>query len=188
MKLRNTYFLLRHGEAMSNKYNFVSCWPEKTYNPLTIKGANRIKCVARHLKKEKIDLIFSSDVLRTKQSAKIIAKKLGLKIKFEKKLRESKFGRFNGKSGKEWKRFLDTIRLRPPKKSHKEENYQDVRKRAEKFIKGIDQEYKNKKILIISHGAVLFSLDAILKNIDWKKERTYEKKLKFKNGELRKIT
>jgi len=186
MKPRNTYFLLRHGEAISNRDSFVSCWPEKTYNPLTQKGINEVKHIAQRLKKEKIDLIFSSDVLRAKQSAEIIAKKLGLKINFDKKLRESKFGKFNDKSAKEWKAFLNTIRSRPPKKSHKEENYLDVRKRIEEFIKKIDKRYKNKKILIISHGAVVFSLLAILKGIDWRRKRRYEEKLKFKNGELKK--
>ena len=65
MKLNNTYFLLRHGEAHSNRDDFVSSWPEKIYNPITSEGKKQIQKIIPALKKEKIELIFSSDLLRT---------------------------------------------------------------------------------------------------------------------------
>ena len=41
--MNNTYFILRHGKARSNKEQFVSSWPEKVHNPLTQKGRQQIK-------------------------------------------------------------------------------------------------------------------------------------------------
>ncbi len=82
MKLLNNYFILRHGEARSNRDGFLSSWPEKKHNPVTEKGKKQIQKVIPKLKKEKIDLIFSSDLLRTKQTAQMVAKELGLKINF----------------------------------------------------------------------------------------------------------
>ncbi|MDP2934237.1 MAG: histidine phosphatase family protein [bacterium] len=187
MKLNNIYFLLRHGQARSNKYNFVSCWPEKVYNPLTEKGLREIKTVAVKLKKEKIDLIFASDLLRTKQTAEIIAKKLGLNTIFDKKLREIEFGKFNGGSGEKWEDFFETIRNKKSGKSYGMENYKDVRKKAKTFIEKINKKYKNKKILIVSHGCVLFSLQAVVKNLTEKGEMCHRKNLILKTGELRNL-
>ncbi len=187
MRFANNYLLLRHGEAKSNKYQFVSCLPEKIYNPLTRYGRARIKKLIPIFKKEKVDLIFSSPVLRTKQSAEIIAKELRLKIIFDKELRETEFGRFNGKPAAEWKLFFAKIRNKTSAKHYGMENYKDVSRRARKFLEKIEKKYKNKNILIISHGAVLFSLEAALRNIPPKKERAYENLLKFETGELKKI-
>jgi broad specificity phosphatase PhoE len=188
MKPNNTYFLLRHGEARSNKYNFVSCCSEKVYNPLTRRGVKKIKEVALILKKEKIDLIFASDLMRTKQTAGIIAGEKRINIIFDKNLREIRFGKFNGKSGEKWEIFFKKIKKEKSGKSYKIENYKDVLKRARTFIEKINKKYRNKKILIVSHGAIVFSIEAILRNYSKKQEEIHKEELKFKTGELKKIT
>ena len=77
-KLNNKYYLLRHGEALSNVKNVVSSWPETFKNPLTAKGKEQIAESAKKLKSKGVNLIFASDLLRTKQSADIVAKALNL--------------------------------------------------------------------------------------------------------------
>jgi len=187
MKLNNTYFILRHGGARSNKEKFVSCWPEKIYNPLTSKGIKQIKQLIPLLKKKKIDLIFSSDLLRTKQTAEIIASQLNLKINFDKRLREIKFGIFNGKREDAWEKFFGTRVRRFIKRPPGGENYRDIKERAREFLKIVDKKYKNKKILIISHGATLFSLQAIARNFSEKQEIKSKKNFKIKTGELKSL-
>ena len=187
MKLNNNYFILRHGEALSNKKRFVSSWPEKIYNPLTEKGKKQVKKIIPGFKKEKIDLIFSSDLLRAKQTAEKIAKELKLKVNFDKRLREIGMGVFNGNSEDDWNRFYKTNAERFTKRPQGGENYRDVRKRAVDFIKEIDKKYKNKKILITSHGCTLFSMQAGLKNLTEEEEISQRKNLILKTGELRKI-
>jgi len=160
--MNNTYFILRHGQARSNKYDFISSWPEKRYNPLTKKGEKQVKKVIKEL--EKIDLIFSSDVLRTKLTSEMIAKKFNLKVNFDKRLREIDTGIFNGKSIKKWHKFFknkDRITIRPLKG----ENYTDIFNRVANFLKEIDKKHKGKNILIISHGILLISIQAFIKNI-----------------------
>lgn len=188
MKLNNFYFILRHGEARSNKERFVSSWPEKVHNPLTDKGRKKIERISEKLKKQKIDIIFSSDLLRTKQSAEIIAKKIGLKINFDKNLREIDMGIYNAKKEQSWNDFFKTNFKRFVRRPKNGENYRDVKKRVTKFIKQINQRYKNKKILIISHGCVLFSLQAIVKNLTEKQEIRFKKELILKTGELKELT
>lgn len=188
MKLNNTYFLLRHGEAKSNTEKFVSSWPEKVHNPLTEKGRKRIEEISGKIKKKKIDFIFSSDLLRTKQSAEIIARKIGPKINFDKRLREIDMGIYNAKKEQSWNDFFKTNFKKFARRPKNGENYRDVKKRAAEFIKEINKKHKNKNILIISHGCVLFSLQAFVKNLTEKQEMRFKKELILKTGELRELT
>ena len=95
--MNNQYFILRHGQSLKNIENIAVCWPEKIYSPLTERGKKQINEVAKKIKKEKIDLIFSSDILRTRQTAEITGKELGLEPKLDKRLREVNIGILNGK-------------------------------------------------------------------------------------------
>src|SRR5947207_3255670 len=96
MKLNNTYYLVRHGQALSNVKNVISSWPETFENPLTEIGVEQAKEAASFLKDKNVDLIFSSDVLRVKQTAEIISKAIGVDIIFDERLREYNVGVLNG--------------------------------------------------------------------------------------------
>jgi len=188
MKLFNNYFILRHGEAVSNKEDFVSCWPEKIKNPLTSKGKKQIQKIILELKKEKINLIFSSDVLRAKQTAQMTAKELGLKVSFDKRLREINVGIFNGESIKEWNSYFVTRAEKFTKRAPGAENRRDIKKRMMDFIKDIDKKYKNKTILIISHENPLIVLQGVAKGFS-EKEMAGDKweKLGIDTGEHQKL-
>jgi broad specificity phosphatase PhoE len=186
MKLNNQYYLLRHGEARSNKIRIFSSYPEKFHNPLTNYGKNQIEKLAQKFKKEKIDLIFSSDLLRTKQTAEIVAKQLKLKINFDRRLREINFGAFNNQAEDGWVCFFENEKEKYTKRPKNGENFRDVRKRSLEFLKFINGKYKNKKILIVSHGGNLFELYGIIKNLKEDERVKSRAKLLFKKGELRK--
>ena len=158
MKLKNKYYLLRHGEAVSNVKDVVSCWPEKFYNPLTGKGVRKIKKVAKGLKNKNIDLIFSSPLLRTKQSAEIVANELGLKVKYDKRLRELGVGVYNGKSAREFFKYFRNREERITRAVPSGESYSEILKRIFDFFKGVNKKHKGKKILIVSHQAPLLLL------------------------------
>lgn len=185
--MNNKYFLLRHGEALSNKKRIISCWPEKIYCPLTPKGKKQIKKSAEKLKNKKIDLIFSSDLLRTQQTAGIVAGELRIKPRYDKRLREFNVGIFNGRPIKEvrhsFDKEIDRFKIRPPGG----ENYTDVRKRMFEFLKDINKKYSKKTILIISHELPLTTLVGAVKDFSNQEILKYRKKSKIKVGELRKL-
>jgi len=158
MKLKNKYYILRHGEAKSNAEDIVSCWPEKFINPLTEKGVAKINKVAKELQNKKIDLIFASPLLRTKQTAEIIANKLRLKVKSDKRLREVGFGAFNGGSAEKFDNYFKSFAERIKRKTKRGENYSEVYKRVSSFLMEVNREYKNKNILIVSHQLPLLLL------------------------------
>ena len=158
MKIKNSYYIMRHGQAVSNVKNITSNWPEKFYNPLTKKGSAKIKKNAKAFKKGDLDMIFCSPLLRTKQTAEIVAKKLKLKVKVDKRLRELDFGIFNGKPAKELMGSFKSIQERIKKAPIKGESYTDLLKRIWEFFATIEKKNKNKRILIVSHQAPLLLL------------------------------
>jgi broad specificity phosphatase PhoE len=164
MKLKNKYYALRHGEAKSNVDNVISSWPEKFNNPLTKKGVAKIEKVAAGLKGKNIDLIFSSPLLRTKQTAEIVAEVLGVKVKFDKRLREIDFGTFNGKPVEDFVKYFKGTHNRIVNKTPRGENYSDISKRMYGFIKDINKKYKGKNILIVSHQCPILLLRAKIKD------------------------
>ncbi len=194
----NRYFILRHGESLRQLNDFSSCWPEKILCPLTLKGKEQIKEVAKKLKNKKIDLIFSSDLLRTKQTAEIVRKELGLKlINLDKRLREINVGTLNGKPMKEVRKFwgrqeelstleytLKRFQIAPAKG----ENYFDLEKRMLDFIKEISEKYQGKNILIISHERPFTLLEKVILGYDLKKFTKILLSEKYiKPGELREL-
>jgi isoleucyl-tRNA synthetase len=159
----NKYFILRHGESECHKNGTAVSSIGKNLCPLTNKGKQHIKRVAKEMKKQKIDIIFSSDLLRTKQTAEIVGKEMGIKVKYHKQLREIKFGIYDGNPIKEWidfwKNRADRFTKRPPKG----ENYMDVRNRVDNFLQSINKKYKGKNILIVSHGGPILMMDSVMK-------------------------
>jgi isoleucyl-tRNA synthetase len=194
---KNSYFVLRHGESLRNQKDISACWPEKKRFPLTKKGEQEVRIVAEKLKDKKIDFIFSSDLLRTKQTAEIVGKKLGLKIKFEKRLREVNVGILNGKPIKETGKFWGKERKLSPLEYYKKrfqiappkgENYTDIEKRLSNFIKEMEKKYQGKNILIVSHQRPITLLEKIIYGYNFNEfvEIILGKK-EIKTGELKNL-
>jgi isoleucyl-tRNA synthetase len=183
----NKYFILRHGKVQKEK-GIIYDWPSLSTFPLSKKGREEIVKIAKKLKKEKIDVIFASDALRTKQTAEIVAKELGLKVNFDSRLRDINLGVYQGRQDKEFYRDFPPTLERFQKRPKDGENWTDVKKRILSFIRNIEQKYKNKKILIVSHGDPLWILEGMMKgqsNEELLKERI--KNGVMKKAELRKF-
>lgn len=167
---KNRYFLVRHTECISN-IKKISSYSREKEDILTETGIKQAKILANKLKKHKINLIFCSPFTRTKQTFEIINKKLKLdskKIFFDKRLVDNNFGIADGKHYDEYHKLF------PTEESYFEipvpygENYADVKKRTDNFLFEIDSKYKNKNILIISHGFPLRMIELIAMNLSQK--------------------
>lgn len=186
----NKYYILRHGHSLRQVMDIAMCWPEKGRFPLTKKGRQQILKVAKELNRKNIDLIFSSDLLRTKQTAEILQKVTGAKLIFDKRLREYNVGIFNGKDPRlAWSYLLNSKDIYSTKLP-KGESIRDVAKRMYKFLSELNQKYSQKSIVIISHEFPLTLLEGVLRGWDIKKIVEWRRKGKFKTikpGEWRKI-
>jgi len=185
---KNRYFILRHGEAETNtKDILISTLPEKIPCHLTEKGRRQIERVARKLKREKIDLIISSDLLRTKESAEIVAKELGVKLIFDKRLREIQFGIFEGKTLKEYHSFWKSYEERFVKAPAGGESYNQVKRRIYNALLSFERKYRGKTILIVGHERPLSLLEGMMKGYSVEEFLKEIEPRKIKNGELREI-
>lgn len=162
-KSGNTYYFLRHGEADSNVKNIASS-DIKAGNGLTETGKKQIRSAAKKLAKEKINLIFSSPYPRTKETAEIVAKAIDAKIIYDKRLREMEFGEYDGLPVPEFRaKFPDGEMQRFKNAPKNGETLQKVAKRMVEFALEMEEKYKDKKILIVSHGDPLWVLEGALK-------------------------
>lgn len=189
MRLKNHYWFLRHGQTT---------WQEKalSYPPdnmtsvrLTAEGVKQILRAGNRLKKAKIDLIFSSDYLRTRQTARIISEILGLKANLDKRLRDTNLGVYHGKPKSElYQNF--TFQERFKKRPKNGESWNDVRKRVKSFLKSTESKYSGKNILIVGHGDPLWLLDGATKELTDRQllDIVFVKKDYIRKGELRKIS
>lgn len=188
MKLRNTYYILRHGEALSNVKQVCSSWPETFLNPLTARGIEMIQEAAKSLKDKNIDMMFASDLLRTKQTAQIVNSVLNINLEFDKRLREIDFGVLNGgpiiNLDKSFKDESQRINQAMPEG----ETYIGVSNRAYDFLKDIDARYDNKTILIVSHESVLWMLECKVRGISLKEGlKKISREERIHKGEIKKL-
>ncbi len=183
---QNQYFILRHGQTIyqTKLKEKIYPWPERLPIKLTKAGEKQIEKIAKKLRQKKIDLIFSSDMTRAKQTAEIVARELNLKIIFDKRLRDINLGVYQGGE----KQTLPKNLERFYKKLKKGENWDGCRKRMVNFLKAVDKKYSQKNILIISHGDPLWLLEGAMKGLSDKELLEINIKEKhIKAGELRDI-
>lgn len=179
---------IRHGETDCNKKHLYYGHLNPSLNQT---GINQLKNTKKKLEKmnEKIDIIFSSDLKRCRESLEILGIDKNIKQHFSETLREMNFGILEGKTYKEienqfphyvnemknnWRNF----------KAEGGESLSDLQKRSAKEINKIKNEYKNKKILVVAHAGVIQSLISyyLFNNLDgyWK--------FRLDNGSITKMT
>ncbi len=186
--MNNRYFLLRHGKTEYQKKKRGFIYPKKEKEPILLvkEGIKEIKEAAEKLKKRGgVDLIFSSPLPRTRQTAGIIAEILGVdKVYFSQKIKEVDVGVYAGKTKKELNNdYPETIkRFKLPLPGG--ENWNNLKDRMYSFLTSLEKKYKNKKILIVSHGDPIWMLLGKVKNLSNKKILEEKRKLYPKPGKL----
>lgn len=192
MTLKNRYFLLRHGQTVWQKTGLSYPWPHHEKARLDQKGKSDIQKVAKKLKDKKIDQIFSSDLCRTKETAGIVAKILGSKIVFDKRLRDTNISIYHGRPKEIFNRDfpLSKLMTRFKKRPKGGENWNEVRRRVKSFLAENENEkrYRSKNILIVSHGDPLWLLEGLMKKLSNQDlVNIILTKKQIKMGELREI-
>lgn len=188
---RNKYILMRHGEAESNAKSVINSDPKKiNLYGLTLKGRVQAEQAAFEIKKEgKVDLIFSSDFRRTKETAEIVGNILGAKVLFDKRLREINTGEFDGKPEKSYKEFFDGSIEKFSKTPKGGENLRELARRIWDFISYLESKYEGKTILIVSHEHSLWMAETVMRG--WGEENSaWQKDIKprfFELAEVKKV-
>jgi isoleucyl-tRNA synthetase len=159
----NRYILVRHGEAENNIRNILNSWPEKEQYHLTLNGRTAVEALAKKLAHESIDVIIASDILRTKETAEIIAQATGVEeVVFDERLREVQFGGFNGMNEKDYHAYFPNEASIFTKRPPEGESFDDVRARIVPFVLECEKKYSGKTILVVSHECPLVLVRAIM--------------------------
>ena len=95
-----TIYLLRHGAlADDSRDRFIG----QTDLPLATQGIRQAQALAQALRNRNIGVVYCSDLLRSQQSAKIIAGEINVPIEVRRELREISLGNWEGLSRSEVK-------------------------------------------------------------------------------------
>lgn len=190
----NKYFVVRHGETVyqaSGNTDFYA-WPDNKNVCLSPKGEKDILKVAKELKKKKIDIIYASDLYRTTQTAKIISKEIGVKIVFDKGLRDHFYGDYHNGPNEPYRKEFNKVEGFTSKRSPNGESFNDCRKRVLATLDKIEKNNKGKNIVIVSHGDPLLAIYSATKGLSDKKvfkqgKNGIIKVGKFSTGEMREV-
>jgi isoleucyl-tRNA synthetase len=159
-KSGNKYFVMRHGETECNVRGEVSSTVNND-DHLTAKGIEQVEKSARELINKKIDYIISSPFIRTRETAELIAEKIGYekeKIVFDDRLHEMSVPMYEGKK---WKEYHDAFAKTVENFYYApdgNESYEDVRRRSMSFLYDIEKKYEDKNILVVTHGSPVWQM------------------------------
>ena len=155
-------FFIRHGESEYNVKNLVNQDP-KVIVGLTKRGIKQAEEVAEKFKDEKFDVIFVSELERTKRTAEIINKS-NIKVIADYRINEV-MSKYEGESTKIPDELL---RRSMGEKVKGVESVREIVKRVSKFLDDLKEEdYSN--VLVVSHEAVLMAVFIIINGLSDKK-------------------
>jgi broad specificity phosphatase PhoE len=167
--MRKLYFV-RHGESDANVQRVISN-RESAFH-LTPRGQTQASMLAENLRDIPVTAIYSSPVLRARETADVLSKSFHLHYQVTEALREYDCGILEEKFDEEsWKLhseiaedwILNHNYLREPEGG---ESFLDIQNRFLPFIESL-KDGNNEHILLIGHGGLFhLMLPLILTNID----------------------
>jgi broad specificity phosphatase PhoE len=152
-------WLIRHGQT---EWNLDGRWQGQTSNApgLNETGYAQALAISRHLTGTRFAAVYSSDLLRARQTAELLAEPLGLTVILEPRLREINLGAWEGRLGRDIEalhpnqlaeRATDPLHSRAPQG----ESPFEVAERVIAAVKDIAGEHPGDSVLIVSHGVSL---------------------------------
>jgi len=151
VNLKNRYFFLRHGKNIhqTELKDIIYCYPDdETPCSLIEEGIEQAKKAGEELKDKKIEYIYCSDILRTRQTAKIVAGIIGFnedEIIYDTRLRDINWGLFGGKHKDEaWAYYNNDKSKKFNEPTPGGETWNDCRERMKKVLNEIENIFKVK--------------------------------------------
>lgn len=151
-------YVTRHGQTDWNVQGKTQGRADIELNEVGIKQAKQTK---EELKNIDIDLIICSPLKKAKKTAEIINEGRNIQIIFDNQIIERNFGEFEGKKIK-FDEFWD-YNAHP--RYQRAETIQEIISRISNFLDKIKEEYKDKNVLLVTHGGVSIAINCYFKGI-----------------------
>ncbi len=160
--------LVRHGQT---DYNRDGIWMgRKLDTSINEVGRTQMSNVIPELKLLNPELIISSPMKRTRESAEIIKKALGIPLEFDDRIVEIDLGSLSGQH-REKAAFLANVSLEEAIRQYRIGQYdyipfggesaEDILERTKKFLRDLAQR-KEKSVIVMSHGGLIRSLHRVI--------------------------
>jgi broad specificity phosphatase PhoE len=153
-------YLVRHGQSQANVDRLFGL-----DSPLTEEGTNQARNLAATLKSIHFDAVFSSELIRAKQTAEVIALERKLAVGTKALLREKHWGSLEGKLKddvrRDLKHLFDAAKTMPDAERAKYkivpdmENEEEMMSRYITALREIAVAYTGKTVLVVSHQTIM---------------------------------
>jgi broad specificity phosphatase PhoE len=164
-----TLLLARHGET---DWNRDGRWQGQSDTPLNELGREQARELAESL--DGIDAVYSSDLARARETAEIVAARLGLEIKVDERLRERSFGAWEGLTMEEIERRYEQAhgrwRAGEGHGADDAETFDAFAARVHSFLEEVLRRHPDETVLVVGHGGSIRVIHALASGLDYVKD------------------
>jgi broad specificity phosphatase PhoE len=163
-------YFARHGESEANLQRVFANRGDGP--PLTSRGRQQARSLAAQLSGEGIQHLYASPLLRARQTAEILARRLAIPCTISEALREYDVGRFEGTTAEDgWQAYEQTLEnwllhQHPESRTGGGESLTDIERRFVPFIEGLRRQPEAGTYLLVGHGGLFRAmLPRVLANV-----------------------
>jgi broad specificity phosphatase PhoE len=161
-----TLLLVRHGET---DWNRDGRWQGHSDTALNDAGREQARLLAREL--SDVDVVYSSDLARARETAEILAEELGLEVRLDPRLRERGFGAWEGRTTAEIEAAFQDDHARwlagDTPGAPDAERFDEFAGRVQQFVAEVLEGHPDETVLIVAHGGSLRVLHALAQGLDY---------------------
>ena len=147
-----TLILARHGET---DWNREQRWQGHADPELNETGREQARALARSLAEDPPSAVWSSDLARSRETAEIVGRELGLPVRLDPRLREVDVGEWSGLLWSEIEqRFPDGVERRQAGGTGWQggERFEEMRERVEAALCDVAAAHPGERVLVVTHG------------------------------------
>lgn len=152
--------LVRHGET---DWNVESRFQGHADPPLNDTGREQARALADELARQRIDAVYTSDLARARETAAIVAARLGVDVVLRRELREIDVGEWEGLTWDDIDARFPNGRRRWEERGHgweRGESYDQLGERVVAALREIAAAHPGGRVLVVGHGGTIRSARA----------------------------
>jgi broad specificity phosphatase PhoE len=161
-----TLILVRHGET---DWNAQHRWQGHSDTPLNDAGRNQAGVLAGEL--ERVDAVYSSDLARARETAEILAERIGLEVRLDPRLRERGFGAWEGLTTEEIEASFPDEQSRwragIGAGASDAEPFDVFAARVGSFVEDVGRRHVDEEVLVVAHGGTIRVIHALAAGLDY---------------------
>lgn len=152
------FWLIRHGETEWNANRRLQGWLDIPLSEIGLRQAQQLAAYLKTVASPRFDGVYTSDLSRAAETARLATAHLGLPVITSQALRERNYGRYQGLDWAALSEGLAAqgVNLRDPDQAVEDgESLRQFAERVRSAFHGLAQENAGKNLLVFAHGGVI---------------------------------